>query len=394
MKGRVTVVGGGMGHPSLLTEEARSALAEARRVFVLGRRAGAVEELRPDAVAMTVDEVVPALRGDPGQYAVAVSGDPGFYSLADRLRRELAGWRVESVCGISSLQYLCARLGFPWQDVKTVSLHGREGSLLGPVSYHSRVFVLTGGTGPGELLEELHRQGLGYVRAVVGEDLTGPRERLRTGPVEELYLEEFGAPSVMLLENDSPAPLWGRLRDADFIRGNVPMTKEAVRTLAVERLEVRPADVLWDVGAGTGSVSAGMARAAREGLVYGVERDPEALVLMEKNRRKLGVFNFLPCEAEAPGGLYALPVPDGVFVGGSGGRLREILSHALRRNPRVRLCVTAVTLESLHLAFRSMEELGCNVEAQCLGVTGLKPAGSAHRMEAQNPVWILSGRAR
>ncbi|MFV0400040.1 MAG: precorrin-6y C5,15-methyltransferase (decarboxylating) subunit CbiE [Oscillospiraceae bacterium] len=389
----LTVVGGGMGDAATLTAEGTEAIRTAKRALAPPRLAEAFRELNGSIITAGIPETLAALENNSGDAVVIVSGDCGFYSLAALLRERLRErYALRLLPGISSLQYFCALLGTAWQDVKAVSLHGRAGSLAGPVSYNNKVFALAGGeNGTGEILCSLEKAGLGFVTAHVGENLGAAAERIVSDSVEALASGEYAGLSVLLLENLRPGNPGARLRDDDFMRGGTPMTKEEVRVLAVSRLEVAPRHTVWDIGAGTGSVSTALAYAACEGEVFAVERDAEALGLLRENREKLGAYNMQVVEGEAPSCLEGLPIPDRVFVGGSGGQLRELLELLTKLPGGRRVCVTAIVLETLSAALEALRELGwADIELSCINVSRAKAAGSLHMMIAQNPVYIIS----
>ena len=170
------------------------------------------------------------------------------------------------------------------------------------------------------------------------------------------------------------------------------MTKEEVRWVSVSRLAVQPRDTVWDVGAGTGAVTLELARKASDGLVYAVERKPEAVALLHENRAKLGGYNVHIVEGAAPDALEALPAPDCVFVGGSGGAMRRILAIAKHKNPAVRVVVNAIALETLHETQAALSALGfADVEITQLSAARGKAVGPYTMMTANNPVFILSG---
>ena len=169
------------------------------------------------------------------------------------------------------------------------------------------------------------------------------------------------------------------------------MTKQEIRAAALAKLGVGPADVCWDIGAGTGSVSVELALLA--GAVYAVEQNAGALRLAEENRRKHKAWKLRLVEGTAPEALRNLPAPDAVFVGGSGGRLRAILGAAHEANPLARICVSAVTLETLQQACEELRALGCRTEVCQIAVSRSREAGGLTMMQAQNPVWLISGTA-
>ena len=188
---------------------------------------------------------------------------------------------------------------------------------------------------------------------------------------------------------DVPA---GGIADEDFIRGSVPMTKREVRAAIRSHLGVRRSDTIWDVGAGTGSVSVELALTADEGAVYAVERDEEALGLIEENRRRFGAWNLRVVRGTAPEALRELSAPDAVFIGGSKGNLRGIADAALAKNPNVRLCMTAIALETLSAALEAFRDM--DTEIVQIAVSRAKAAGELHLLMANNPVFLITAKRR
>ena len=170
------------------------------------------------------------------------------------------------------------------------------------------------------------------------------------------------------------------------------MTKQEVRAAALARLEVRDGQVYWDVGAGTGSVSVELALLAPRGKVYAVECRGEACALIRANRERFAAYNLILAEGRAPQALEALPAPDGVFIGGSGGELLPILQAAVEKNPAVRVCLTAIAVETLGVAAAALTQLGMEPRITQITAARSRPAGGLHLMVGQNPVWIVTGR--
>ena len=385
------IIGAGMGTSDTLTSEARRALDEADAVLATARLAALDEK----AVVCPFGELAARAVQDGGNaVAVLVSGDVGFFSAAARLREQLLSYGdVRLICGLSSLQYFCAKVGVPYDDACVRSLHGRAGSILGAVSYNKKVFVLTGGAQNAQTVcRTLADAGLGELTVHLGENLGMETERVVHGTAAELADQLCGDLAVLLIEHPGAVNAAEPLRDSMFTRAKVPMTKEEVRWTACARLAVQPRDTVWDVGAGTGAMTLELARRACDSLVYAIEYKPDALDLLGENRRKLGGYNMQIVEGRAPDALEALPAPDCVFVGGSGGELRRILALAKEKNPAVRVVVTAIALETLEEARRALVELGfANIEVSQLAVSRGRAVGSYTMMTALNPVFILLG---
>ena len=401
---KVSLVGMGPGSPALLTRAATAALARAE-LFIGAPRL--LEPYRQGAVpcreAVLARDILAALEQSGAENAaVLLSGDTGFYSGAKGLRPLLleAGMEVETFPGVSSLQYLCAKIGTPWEDIHPASAHGRACAPAELVARHGRVFFLTGETGdqtPRALCAALEQAGWGKARAWVGSRLSYPNEEIFSGAVEEFSRRDFPPLSVLLVQGEPACPPAGTfgIPDSGFVRGQVPRTKEEVRAAALSKLRVAPGGTYWDVGAGTGSVSVAISALARDGRVLAVERDPEACGLILENAARFGAGNLTLVQGEAPAALGDLPAPDGVFVGGSGGSLEDILKTALEKNPCVRVVVAAVTLETLSRGAALLDALPfAGVEVSQITVARARELGRYHLMTGQNPVFLLSGEGQ
>ena len=344
---------------------------------------------------VTAKEILAALSEQNCEEAcVLFSGDCGFYSGARLLLPMLPeNWACCALPGISSLQALAARLGEPWQDWRLCSAHGVDCDPVAELCRGRKTFFLTGGkTGPAEICERLTEAGLGKIPAVVGENLGTAEERLVRGDAEHLAGMQF-APLSVLLADAAPRskPRTPGLPDELFERSEtIPMTKREIRAAALAALGIGPEDVCWDIGTGTGSVAVELALQAR--AVWAVEQKTEALTLAARNRENLGAWNLRLIEGKAPEALRNLPTPDAVFVGGSGGRLREILCAIHEKNPAARICVSAIALETLNTAVQTLRELDRQVEIIQIAVSRGKAVGGLTMMLAQNPVYLITGK--
>ncbi len=394
----VTLIGMGSGQPENLTLQGLAALRQAD--LILGARrllavlpAGCTENR---AAAYRPDEVAELLQTSGAENAVLVySGDTGFYSGASSMMEKLEalGVRARVLPGLSSIQLLAAALGRPWQGWNLVSAHGRTCDPVAECMQGRPTFFLTGGSeDPATLCAQLTAEGFGDVQAVVGQCLGTPEEKLFRGSVKELAAGRFNSLSVLLVEAAEVLPRRAPgLPDEAFERGDVPMTKQEVRAAVLAKLAVRPEDILWDVGAGTGSVSVELALAAPRGRVYAVECRPEGCALIKANREKFRTRNLVLVEGLAPAALLDLPAPDAVFIGGSKGSLAAIVDAALDKNPDARICVSAIALESLSAAVAALTAKGRTVQVSQIAVSRAKAVGGLHLMMAQNPIYLITG---
>jgi precorrin-6Y C5,15-methyltransferase (decarboxylating) len=172
------------------------------------------------------------------------------------------------------------------------------------------------------------------------------------------------------------------------------ITKREVRAVSLYSLGLRHDSVVWDIGAGTGSVSVEAALIASEGQIYAIERDTDSLPLLEANVVNLGSDNIHIVNGEAPAALKSLPNPDSVFVGGSGGNLSEILEYANSRlKPNGTIVVNLAVLERTSETYHLLKKLGLTAEiTQVASSRGKEMPDGAVRLEALNPVFIVSGR--
>ena len=395
---KVYLIGVGMGNPGTMTAEALEAV-RACPVLVGAPRLLESWAQDHDCVPLIAGADIAEYIGkqQEGPIGVLLSGDTGFYSGAKRLWALLEDHEVVTLPGISSLSYFCAKLHTDWQDVKIVSAHGRSRNVVGEIQRNGRTFALTGGsTKAQDICRELTGRGLGDVTVSVGERLSYPDERVVTGTAAELAEETFADLSVLLAVNPRPVtrPWNGSgLPDEAFLRGNVPMTKEEVRALALSKLRLAERHVVWDVGAGTGSVSVECALSCPAGRVFAVEKKEEALALLEENKERFHAANLSIVGGTAPEALKDLPAPDRVFIGGTSGELGEILDVIFDKNPAARVVCTAVTLETVAEAAKLFAHLE-GADMVQVSATRTRSAGRYHLMDAQNPVWIFSGEGR
>lgn len=394
---QVSIVGIGPGSREAMTLQAQQAIAQAQCLIGAKRMLDStalpgqcrIEAISPEKIAASIQS-----HPEFSRWAVVMSGDTGFFSGTKKLLPLLSDCRTQVLPGISSLSCLCARLGTSYEDVKPVSLHGRSRNLCADVAANRRVFVLTGGEhGAAQLCTQLAEAGLCHVQVAVGEQLGYPDERIVTGTAQELAGQHFSSLSAMLIENPSAcdAPRFG-LPDEAFLRcDNVPMTKSEVRSVCLSKLKLNRNSVVWDVGAGSGSVALEMALLASDGQVFAIERQAKALELLQENRRRFLAENLTIVPGLAPDACQPLPAPTHAFLGGTGGQLRRILALLLEKNPHVRIVASAISLESLAELTQCAKEFAfTQTEVVSLSVARAKKAGPYQLMLGQNPIYLFT----
>jgi precorrin-6B C5,15-methyltransferase / cobalt-precorrin-6B C5,C15-methyltransferase len=341
-----------------------------------------------------VPAAVARIAAHDGPAVVLASGDPGFFGIVRALRR--AGLDVEVRPAPSSAAVAFARLGLPWDDALVVSAHGRA---LRPAVHACRAYpkvaVLTGpGAGPAELgaaLRDVPR------RFVVAERLGGPDERLIETTPAGAAQRAWPDPNVVLVIGDPrdetrwvagarPGPDGWALPDGEFDHRMI--TRAEVRALVLARLGPRLGDLVWDVGAGSGSVAVECARFGA--AVVAVERDPEAAATIRANAVRYGV-ELAVVEESAPDCLDGLPDPDAVFVGGGG---LGVLDACAARRP-ARLVAAYAAVERVGPALAVLTGAGYAAEGVQLQANRLAPLpDGSHRLAAINPVHVVSGVRR
>lgn len=424
--------------PAGLSAEARNRLGQARRV-IGGARLLALCESGLDPAAERLDltgqiERVPvwvteSLNADV-PVAVLATGDPLCFGIGGLLAARLPAGRLRVLPSPSTLQLACARFLLPSQGARWVSVHHRDSGdwVCGSTPDHGlyglaqalRAATRSGATlvpstgsddligvltspanGPDRICRLLLAEGLDDAFDLyVAERLLQPGERLVSGiPAADLAGARFAEPNVVLLRRRVPAPalpVFG-LPDALFEqrapdRGLI--TKREVRAVALALLELTPSDRVWDIGAGSGSLGLEAARLCPRGHVHAIEKNAADLAMIETNRRRLGVANYSARAGLAPMDCADWPDPDAVFVGGSGGRLTEILHDALRRlRPGGRLVLSFVLLENLSTAMDLLGRVGVDWSITQIQAARSRPLAGGHRLQPENPVWLIQVRA-
>jgi len=413
--GIVHVVGVGNEGAESLTPRAL-AIVEKADVLVGGQR---VLDAFPHVpaermkIGARVDEVLAtvAVRRTTSRVVVLATGDPNYFGITRALLRHVPAEALEIVPNVSALQWAFAKACEPWDDAAFLTVHGRTmAGLADAVRGQRKVCLFTDERNtPAAIARALLDAGLRDYRAVLCEDLGGASEAVTRLSLEDLAGRATHPLNTLILlasdtvADDAPVSWTPGLPEDAFDQRKPKLgliTKREVRVLSLARLALRPDSVLWDIGAGSGSVSIEGARLAPRGRIFAIEKNAEDVEIVRTNVEKFRVPHVTVVHAVAPDRLDEWPDPDAVFVGGSGGKLREILSVAIARlRPGGRVVVNAITLDTLHEAVTAFRELQVEHEAILASIARSKPLLGMMSFEALNPVyivtaWRLAGAAR
>lgn len=409
----VSLIGMGVGNEELLTGKARKALREADVILGAKRLLEGLPDKKKGYPFYLAADIIPHLKaleeskrscGEEKKAAVLFSGDTGFYSgtqkFYEELQKEIEGKRLNAsvtiIPGISSLSYLASRIGIGWQNAAIVSIHGRKANLLETVRNNKLSFLLLSGLSDmknlGELLVE---NELSHLKITYGYRLSYSDEEIKVLTPKECPGVEKEGLCCCFIENEKAGEkiLTHGVKDISFLRGNTPMTKEEIREVSICKLGLTKESVLYDIGSGTGSIAVECARLSEGIQVYAIERESEAAELTRENCDRFGLANVTVVEAQAPEGFQELPAPTHVFIGGSGGKLREILTALKEKAPSVKAVINAITLETLSEVTSLIKEYNIkDHEVVQLQVSRAKKAGPYHLMQAENPIYIITFR--
>jgi len=316
----------------------------------------AEKRLWPSPFAGVFDEMT-ALRGRP--VGVLASGDPQWFGIGASLSRRFSADEMDVLPAPSAFQLAAARMGWPLQDCDTLSLHGRPVDLLRAALYPgARIIALTSNAEtPRQVADILSDEGFGTSQMTVLEHMGGTRERIVSGTAEAWHhaVAEFHTLALEVAGSHFRPRIPGLPDDA--FRHDGKMTKREVRSMTLAALMPHPGAMLWDIGAGCGSIGIEWMRAARGARAIGLEPDAGRRALAASNAAALGVPGLKLIDATAPDGLEGLPQPDAIFIGGGLTAPNQIETCLTALSPGGRLVANAVTLEGeavLSAAFASL----------------------------------------
>lgn len=343
---------------------------------------------------------------------VLATGDPLCHGIAKYLIGRLGADACRVVPNVSTLQLAFARFSLPWQDATICSVHGADSgewqlgggpehglyALLQTARRASLLAVLTSPHNtPDRIARMLLGAGLGdeFEMSIAARLLQADEQSIGPLALADAAARAFAEPNVVILRRIATAPpeaLFGfadeRFQQRKPDKGLI--TKREVRAVSLARMQLRPDSIVWDIGAGSGSVGLEAARLCPEGHVYAIEKNADDAAIAEANRASLRVANHTLLHGKAPQGLDAWPDPDAVFIGGSGGELNELIRLCLQRlKAGGWLVMNFVTIENLSAAVETLKQAGAVWDVTQLQAARSKPILDMHRLQAENPVWIV-----
>ncbi len=378
-----------------------------------------------DNIGETLNFMKVALSGDQtSTITLLASGDPMFFGIGRRSLEDFGKDICEILPDMSSMQLAFARIKEPWDDALLMSLHGGPdpnrrrkleyavGDIPALSARHQRIGILTDRVNnPSAIAQVLisasDAELLSSLKVYVCAKIGYPDEGVTEGSAYEIAALSFPDPNVVIITNEKagsgeaphrPSHTAQTAHDIRFglTEGEIDhsrglITKDEVRATTIHRLRLPGKGVLWDIGAGSGSVSMETARLCPDLRIYAIEKNEEQIANIIKNRNRFMLSNIDIIRGSAPEILTSLPAPDRVFIGGSSGRIDDIISYAASRMISGVVVVNATTLETFSLTAATLKKAGYSVEASQISVSRMKPIGQGHFFSAQNPVFVIQG---
>ena len=388
----IVVAGAGTGD---FTHEVLDALNEADVVAASSRFRKLIPADKRIIDLKDFNEAFNQLENEQGNKLILLSGDPCIYSLLKLIKKRFPNENIRVLPGISSLQVLCARACELWSDAVILSGHGRTlraGTFLNLVERNRLVILFSDkNISPQWACKNLIRIH-GELEVFIGCNLGSDDEKIFHGKPEEFSHCEFPELSLILVKNHNVyVPLNIHLRDSEFIRENhIVMTNENVRSVILSHLNLNHDSLLWDIGAGSGSISISAGHEDIYANIHAIEYKHEAADLISRNASRFHTHNIIIHEAHALSIIHSLPTPTHIFIGGTEGELSGILEFISHMKTPVYVMVACVTLETFNIAYEVLRDWE-NFEAVQISVNTSKHLTSSMTLiNANNPVMLLS----
>jgi len=405
---KIHIVGVGGDGLAGLTARGREILTSADMVFGSDPALRLLPEVNAERIRIGADlqEVLEKLRANFGtkRMVVVAGGDPLFYGVARYLCDRLGKDRFEVLPHVSSMQLAFARIKETWEEAYLTDLSTRSlDDILDRVRTSETVGLFTSENHhPARIARELLVRGLDYFRAYVCENLGGPDERITQGELVDIQNMSFDSLNVMILKRKPGRPDARRATRQLMRFGNPDdvfaqsrpktglITQAEVRAIALSQLDLQHGDVMWDVGAGSGSVALEAAQLVEPGKVYAIEQDSADYHLIVANAEQFGIRNLQAVFGTAPAVFHDLPDPDAIFIGGNGGEVTRLLEESFKvLRPGGRLVVNVATLEMLSSTYGALKRLAPQISVLMVNIARSVEQMEALRFEAVNPTFVL-----
>jgi len=363
-----------------------------------------------------VPEWIKAAQQAEQSVVVLATGDPLCHGIAKYLLKQIPNNNCDVIPNTSTLQLACARLGVAWQSAHICSVHTKDAGewcesadiqhglypLLRDCQQHELLAIFTSPENtPDRIARMLQQEGMAETfNLSVAEKILTTEENIHSQlSINDAATMTFGDPNILILQRKKPAKdntLFG-IEDSDFAQRKPDkglITKREVRAVSLARMQLTRNSIVWDIGAGSGSVGLEVAQLCADGYVYAIEKNEADNTIIQQNKANLDIHNFKLFNAKAPEQLNDWPNPDAIFIGGSGGELDQLIKICLARlNQGGWLVMNFVTLENLSVATETLKQLDANWDVTQLQASRSKPILHMHRMQAENPVWIVCAQA-
>jgi precorrin-6Y C5,15-methyltransferase (decarboxylating) len=331
---------------------------------------------------------------------VLASGDPMYFGIGRRLVNAIGDRNIRVFPNISSVAAAFARIKEPWDDVRVISLHGRknEPRLFKALEEENTVAVFTDPKNnpawlAGRLLEN---QFLNYKICVL-EALGSASEKISWYTLPEAAGMEFTDPNMVVLKRGftgtkDKTPLYLGAPDSWYGHHKGLITKSEIRAITLSKLRLATDHILWDLGAGSGSVAVEAGLLIKRGKIFAIEKQAERVAQIKTNIKRFGIGNLTAIQAKLPQGLEELPRPDRIFIGGGGQQLKSIMTAAAQYlKPEGVMVINTVLIPNVETARATLEKLNFNTEIIQVQINRSRQMPWAERLEPLNPVWIVSG---
>jgi precorrin-6Y C5,15-methyltransferase (decarboxylating) len=334
------------------------------------------------------------------EIVVLASGDPLFFGIGARLAASLGNRQVRIYPNISAVAAAFARIKESWDDARIISLHGRKKSdtLFSALEHENKVVVFTDPKkNPSWLAERLLEMELSHFKMCVFEAMGSNAERFGWYPLKKAAGVKFRVPNLVVLKRRRLEPHAGHgihlgASDNCYCHTNGLITKAEIRAITLSKMRLASNHILWDLGSGSGSISIEASLFIKTGTIFAVEKDPGRIENIKKNKRRFKTRNLRIVQTVLPGGLAGLPQPDRIFIGGGGKNLKAIVTEAAQYlKPGGKIVINTVLIQNFQVVMAVLSRLKFETDVIQVQINRSRQMPWGERLEAQNPVWIISG---